>query len=247
MLKQLVNDLEIKRAYKHARKCRELHMSSPTVCTWNYEVIKEKDNKIVDRGRQLTHSYTRNFHNFLALNSFAYPHSTSLIGTTYEEGSLALKDTSNSMFSNNSSDTVGMYCVQSSGAGSVSAGAGLWGTAGNTAIGIVFGTGDTAESLDDYTMDSIISHSSGVTEYLVQVRGNPSFDVGTRTWSVDWTRTLRNRSGAPITIREVGVRCFLGSNSIPKATQIIRDVLTTPIVVSDNESINFTYRFSYVI
>ena len=247
MLKQLRNDLEIKKAYKHARKCRELHMSSPVICTWNYEVIKEKDNKVIKKGRQLTHSYTRNFHNWLALNTFCFPHSTFLIGSTYEEGSLALKNIDNSLFFDNPTYTVGMSRTNSTAAGRVTSGNGLWGNTGNSSIGIVFGTSDTAESLDDYTMGDTLTHSAGTREYLDQSRGNPSFDPSTKTWSIDWSRVFRNISGDDITIREVGVRCQLSNNNTPQNTQIIRDVLTTPIVVSDNERINFTYRFSYVI
>jgi hypothetical protein len=245
MLKQLRNDIEISRAFKQARKCRKLHMSSPAIATWDYEV-KAENGKVVEKCKQLTHSYTRNFHNWLALNTMFIEHSTGTIGTTYDDGSLRLIQISGTGTASGS-NTICIPVAGSSSAGRVDGGYGIFGGAGISTLGIVFGTDGTAESLNDYQLGSLLTHSAGVREYLTMTKNNPAFDSSAKKWSTQWNRVFRNLSGEDIEVAEIGLIATLSATTTIQYSLIIRDVLSSPITVKNNQRLSWTYELAYVI
>lgn len=248
MLRQLYNDVEIWRAERLARKTRKLHLAPPPICVFEYKVQDIETDKLIKKYRQSTHSYTRNYLNFLATNVlFCAPP-----GTTYEDGSLKNKQVSGTMYP---ATSVKAYVLQNpwTESGHVeSVNFGIFGNTGDANRGIVIGTSSTAESLNDFALGAKIANgtAAGQFNYQLTVKDDPIFNAPSKKWSRDWTRSFHNNSGGSITVNEIGVQTTFGFESGTPAsyiTCILRDVLSSGIVVGAGQKLTITYRFSYIV
>ena len=242
MLKQLYNDYEIWKGIRQAKKCRKLHLAPPPICTFEYRV-EGIDGKIKTKYRQMTHSYTRNFLNFMCMNSILEPHHS--VYTTYSDGSLRLRQTSGSLQSTNNGR---VPCINAS--GSSTSGehlAAFRGSLNSNAFGIVVGTDDTPESIDDYRMEGLVANGSGAgqLQYQLQVEGTATFNAANKLWNKDWVRSFFNYSGGPITIKEIG--CYMYAGTSFQIMCFIRDVLSSPITIDDGEKLTISYDFKYIV
>ena len=110
--------------------------------------------------------------------------------------------------------------------------------------GIIVGSGDTAESVTDYALDAKIEAGDGVGELRYNImyvfaqtsvgyeQFKPNLDGYMR---IRFERVFNNRSGASITIREVGLTVAYASNTEGDEALIIRKVLDTPKVLANDE------------
>lgn len=71
--------------------------------------------------------------------------------------------------------------------------------------GIIVGTGDTAWDEDQYALAAAIANGtgSGQLSYGACTVGAPSYNSGTKTWSVTVTRNFTNNNAATLTAKEV--------------------------------------------
>jgi hypothetical protein len=238
MLKQLRNDIEIWRAYQLARKSRKLHMAPPVIAEFEYSISDIETKKVNKKYKQLSHSFTRNYLNFVALTALAYPHDTNIIGTAYDTGSLALKNTSGTMYSR-SAVVCPVWNVVSTSAGNVTNA--LRTDFASADDGIQFGTDNTPETLNDFTLVNKLTPS------LITQRGALIYNSTTKVFSVDYTKLYPNTTGDTI---EVGEVCLIGLISLPSSTNrcmLIRDTFPTKIQLLNNKQLTFTYRLSYLI
>lgn len=112
--------------------------------------------------------------------------------------------------------------------------------AGSLARGIVVGTGSTAVVATDFNLETLVAEGSGSGQLNYSAEAVPSnVTSSSTTASLTFTRTASNNSGASITVREIGLRCFFtqGSNTF----QIIRDVLPSAEVVGVGQVLSVTY------
>ena len=105
----------------------------------------------------------------------------------------------------------------------------LCGLGGNTSAcgGLAFGTGTTAATLDDYTLESIISSGITITSYTYY-RTN---DVNGTKLTMQYT--LTNTTSADITINEVGLFGYVNSNYYMYERTVLSEPVTIPAGASN--------------
>ena len=119
----------------------------------------------------------------------------------------------------------------------------------NTNIGIVVGTDNTVESIDDYRMVALVLNgtAAGQLQYQAQLQGVATFNAVSKMWSKEWTRSFHNIGGGAITIREIGCYKYISSTTTLNALCTIRDVLASPITLNTGEKLTITYTFNYIV
>ncbi len=105
--------------------------------------------------------------------------------------------------------------------------------------GILVGTGSTAVTADDFQLETEIANGSASGELVRALGVNFEGVLGTTTgFTVLFERTFTNSSGASITINEVAIyHLTIGAVNLMG----VRDVLSTGVVVLDNESVVVRY------
>lgn len=120
--------------------------------------------------------------------------------------------------------------------------------------GIRVGTGDTPVTLTDYTLDAPIAPGDGVGELIygqqqvaavansswTQFEANSDGDIKIR-----YERGFDNRSGAPITIKEIGFYMNYIATAIGNQAMILRKVLDVPVTVPINGYVRVLFSFVF--
>jgi len=110
---------------------------------------------------------------------------------------------------------------------------------------ISVGSDDTPVSLDQYNLISPISSGTGSGQLVygsVQVTSLSRGDV----WSVSISRTFTNLSGAPVTVKEVGLLIRLPiSYNIANPFLFARDVIPKGIAVPNGGILTVIYTIQY--
>ena len=77
----------------------------------------------------------------------------------------------------------------------------------NVVLGIVVGTGTTAESFENGSLVSACAQGTGVGQlnYLAGVFTQPTYNAGTRVWTSAQSRVITNNSSATIVVAETGL------------------------------------------
>ena len=122
---------------------------------------------------------------------------------------------------------------------------GYCGGSGVSNVGIVVGSGATAESFEDYALATVIAHGSGAGQLAYQAGEAPakSWTAGTRVYQVQHVRYFNNNSGGVVTVREIGLVCGRLSLGTYQSTMVSRDVLASAIDVADAGQLKVTYTF----
>jgi len=174
-------------------------------------------------------SYTRNMYNV-----YFYQLNLKELGSTYADGSNRCKHR------NGSSLDVGNFAYKNN----VEAGNfGYISGPGVLGHGIVIGTGTTAESFDDYVIETVIAHGvgGGQMEYADMVAAqNEGWVGGGPYYFHEMERVMSNNSGGSITVNEsVLYWCGLNSNYV---FCVLRDKFGAGVAVADGESIAVNYE-----
>lgn len=117
--------------------------------------------------------------------------------------------------------------------------------AGDTGMGILWGSGDTAVAIDDYTLDVPISHGVGAGQlsYAAVSFTAPSTLGDKRSFTI--TRSATNASGANVTVKEIGL--FVKASLVGAVAVYflaIRDVLATAFTVPNGGAITTVYTIA---
>ena len=107
--------------------------------------------------------------------------------------------------------------------------------ADNSNYGIIFGTGNTTESLDDYAPESKVAHSSAFA-YDANIRLSTTYSSLSKTYNTVISRIANNISSGTLDIKEL---CFImncGAVSGNQNLMFARKVIDT-ISVANGESI----------
>lgn len=110
--------------------------------------------------------------------------------------------------------------------------------------GIRIGTGTTAESFDDYVVETIIEDGKGggQMEYATQNLTVDAWVGGGPYWHSEWERVFDNNSGGSINVTE-SVIYYRASPSTPTYLFCMSRDVFSPVAVADTESIAVSYEF----
>lgn len=109
-----------------------------------------------------------------------------------------------------------------------------------------FGTGTTAETFEDYKLETIITAGLSKATFT---HGAPAYNAETKKWTNTLSCVVTNTSGSPITINEIGVYVPVAysSTSAGYGTLVSREVLTTPITIAAGTSVTYTQNLGYTM
>lgn len=185
------------------------------------EIFDAYSEKIDIHHEQECHSWTRNFYNLIASQMLSV---NSTDSSTFGDGHINWKDHD------------GTLRGVSSYAQSLYSSNPYQGSSDDDDYGIVVGTGSTAESFEDYQMDSLIAAGDGAGELNYSESPEPTFawDSGARTFDIVHRRYMANNSGGSITIAEIGLkaRVYYSSGQTNYAL-MARDVLGSSVAIAD--------------
>lgn len=115
-------------------------------------------------------------------------------------------------------------------------------------IGIVIGTGDNAVTVTDVALQSQITNGTGAGQMEHYGCWTYNFTSDASGGSYDIERIFVNNSGNDIIVKEVGIYAgvAISSTGIYGALEV-RDVLGSPVTVSDGEHLKVKYTISMAI
>jgi hypothetical protein len=197
--------------------------------------VKDKDGKVVNRGRQAAKSWVGNIVCFLS--SIFYSGQFVKVGTADYYGYTPRADLK---------DTAGVARGVALFFGSATvAPLGARAPAGEIEYGIVVGTGTTPPAIGDFRLQSRISHGSGAgqLQYGAVTVEDMSKDT---TWMFRVVRSFTNASGATVTVYEVGLIVALPRDwSYYSSFLLARDVISGGISVPDGATLTLRYIISH--
>ena len=117
--------------------------------------------------------------------------------------------------------------------------------ANDSNFGILTGRGSDPVAMDDYALQTPITHGNGANQlsHRAQAAPSPGYTSGTKTWLATLTRRFDNTSGSTITVTECGL---IGSSySSNWKLLLCRDILSSAIDVLNNGTLTLTYEISF--
>lgn len=192
-----------------------------------------KKEREVYRGRSRT--FTRNFWNNIYLYGAA---ANNVLGGTFGQGCLNIKDTGGTNFSangNNGNNSPAIVCFGPSAA-----------TLGTATVGIVVGTGAREEWFNAANMHAQVGSGNGAGQLLYSAQNAvvQAWDATTDKFTTTHTRVFNNNSGGTIVVREVGIQ---GANTAAISVNpflMVRDLLAAPVSVVNAAQLTVTYQIS---
>jgi hypothetical protein len=200
--------------------------------------LKEGETVIIDRIEE-GHSWTRNGWNIL-FSQMAYAFNSS-DQNTFEAGVLSARDTSGTI----RGDDNRTAATDSNSA----PGHGFLNYSVGSDFGIQVGSGNTAFSAADYTLDTLIDHSTnGATDGTLEYAAMPYIDRGasynptTNVWTQAFTRVFSNNNAESPVVREVGL-VWRGNAFYHNERNYLcaRDVLASSITVAPSQVLTVQY------
>ena len=180
-------------------------------------IVKDKEGKITDhRGPMRSRSFVRQFLELLWIQALQ-------IGET---SGYSVRDTGNVVRTINESAYT-FACDAAIGA---------------VTTGVIVGTGNTAATISDYNIGTLIAHgvAAGQLQYGAVTFGAPASDATTSRFTI--TRDFANGSGGAITVNEIGlyVEGFVYSTTYYFMT--IRDVIGGGIAIPNGQTLTVNYQ-----
>ena len=120
------------------------------------------------------------------------------------------------------------------------------GAVGITTLGIIVGTGTTAPTINDYTIETIIAHGGvgGQLNYSDTTIAAAASDATTSQLTI--TRDFANASGGDITVNEIALYSQ-GTDGANQVFMFIRDVIAGGILVPNGQTLTVNYREQAVV
>ena len=120
----------------------------------------------------------------------------------------------------------------------------MYAAAAEVTHGILVGTGNTAPTINDYVIETLIAHGvgAGQLQYSALAFGAPASDATTSQVTV--TRDFANGSGGAITVNEIVLVCRApyGPATSIAYFLIVRDVIGGGIAVPNGQTLTINYR-----
>lgn len=121
----------------------------------------------------------------------------------------------------------------------------FWTTAaaGLVTNGIIIGTGNTAPTIADYKIETIIPHAT--MNYSALTIATPAADATTA--QITQSRNFSNVSGGNVTVNEAALYCQVYTPAASKYFCIIRDVIAGGITVPNGQTLTVNYRVQAIV
>jgi hypothetical protein len=222
-------------------KCRELKVPAPPEIMIGLKVHDHNGILTFD-DIQRGHSWTRNYWNSLCSSATG---GTSLT-LTFGAGLMSGKNTAGSISSGNTFGSPSGQDGYPNYSNSL-----VYRYDANSTNGIVVGTSDTAFSIEQYSLGTLITHGNGAGQLAYNISTHsgygsgcpiPAYTGGTKTWETSHSRIFNNNSGGSITVKEVGIYSS-GSFGL-SAIMMERSVLSPTLAVADGAQLTVTYAIS---
>lgn len=191
--------------------------------------------------RQRSHSWTRNAYNVMA---------SQLLGlngndATFAGGNLNLKDTGGTM----RYGTYGLgFDPNVTFENASTTQPGYRATSGSLVGGIVVGTGTSAESFEDYVLETPVAEGTGAGQmnYAASDVHVESYVAGTLTKTNTLVRYANNNSAADIEINEVALYGRSFANGSVQTVCYARDALGATVIIAVSAQLKVTYTINLV-
>lgn len=228
---------EDRAALKRLTELKAQLISPPPMIIKTYQVGILKPGGHFDvKAEGKSDSYLRNFLNLLTSSQMG-KHATGAV--LFQDDQVNFKDTSGTL-TGNTSYGITIHSTLTTGLQP--------NTFNNDNLGIVIGTGSTAVTEADYALDTQIAdgEAGGEMVYLPMVDAVRTWNAGPRTWTVVCKRYFWNRSGGSITVAEIGwiVHFTNAAAQGTVDTLVLRDVLSSGVVIADDRVCQATYTFT---
>jgi len=212
-------------------KTTDIKLSAPLLKAFIEMEVRDKNGKIILRKEQEAHSWVRNFYNWL------FTQAASVAGLT--ANGLGVTGLNGTLYNN-------AYCWRLE---EVGVGLAYNGGAGVDSLGIVVGTGTTAESFESYAMTTKVANGEGSGQLSYSQSSNQVSTVGT-TKRCQWIRYFNNNSGAAITVNEVGIYAKLFYNDYShyylQDAMVCRDLVSPGVSIPNTGQLKVTYTIELV-
>lgn len=195
------------------------------------EVFDRFGNPIIDH-QQYSHSFTRNmFNQIISTAGSIESH-----GTGFQNGDVSSKEPDGTIVTGNFSSGPAGFAVEGLNT------RGFRADAAEVTKGIVVGTGTTAESFDDFNVESIIAEGTGVGQMNYTQMAVPTVSFSAPNLSVEWIRFINNNSAAQISVGEVVMfQLTTDFDGSPNQVLVSRDVLSSVLPVAATAQLKITY------
>jgi hypothetical protein len=182
------------------------------------------DGKLINVYDDRSHSPVRNFYNAI----YGVFINFTPTGSTFGAGYLTSKDITNTARNRVFGTAFGMV-----------------GPVNTSTYGIIVGRGSTAESFEQYSLATIITHGTGANQlsYTAQNATTVAYTSGTKTWDASLVRIMNNNSAGTITVTE---SCLTDYNGNSGLLMMCRDILASPVDVLAAGQLTVTYTVSIV-
>lgn len=190
------------------------------------DILSTLHGHILDERHEPAHSWVRNFYNVRLAQTLGIYNS----GSSWGAGYLSMRSPDGTYRSPNQYDA--HYVLAA---------------AINTSVdGILCGRGSDAVSVDDYALQTPITHGTGTNQlsHRAQAAPSPGYTSGTKTWSAVLTRLFDNLSGSTITVTECGL--FASTYTSAWKLLLCRDILSSSIDVANKGVLSVSYTISAV-
>lgn len=219
-----------------AKSARILHLPAPPVMSYAINVDDGGKQDICSKSE----SWVRN-----ALNCFE---TTSLFGdvkesgTVFGDGKISFKLVNGTVENLNGIGQIASIVGYSEAA--------TYWVANQSNNGIVVGSGNAAESFDDYKLSTQIAHGTGAGQlsHGATTRVTRTWDEANRKWVIAIQRSFTNNSGNSIDVAEIGYQSAIYRPSVLAGPYLyVRDVLPEIISVPATKTLTVTYtaEFAY--
>ena len=120
---------------------------------------------------------------------------------------------------------------------------------GDSSFGLVVGSSDAPNTVNQYTMGAIITNGTGAGQlsYGTHTIENPQNPPNTNYWMFKIIRTFTNNSTSSVTVKEIGliVKCKDSGNAL-RYWLIARDVIN-PVTVPSGSTLTVRYIFKITV
>ena len=230
---------------KHYQQLRRLgqRLGIPTFEAFLEMEVQDGRGRIIHSHRQRSHSWTRNAYNSL----FCQIALKNASDVTFGAGKLSFKAGNNSIYSGNK-----IYVSPNGGASGSdldllqSNNVSFLGSAGADNQGIIVGSGNMAESFEDYALATKIAHgnTAGQLSYSASNPHAVGYNADTKTLIDTLVRYFNNNSGGSIEVREMAIATgYVNGGAF---FMMSRDVLGSTITIPNTGQLKVTYTIQLV-
>lgn len=230
------------REFRLLAKLGQKHKIGIPELRWRRQIFMDNGRDLVfDSGLERMHSVNRNYYNWV----FSWANVKALSDATpFDTAYLNLKDTGGTI----RYDVDDMATILGVDPDSRNATYGILANAGDDNLGLVIGTGSTAEDFEDFTIETLTPNGSGVgppKEFDYAQSGLHSVTNSTLTLKDTRIRDFNNNQGSAETIDEVAEYIQIHIGALTRTIMTIRDV-TGGDVVADAAQYRVTLESSLV-